>query len=159
MSIFCGFFYQVYKHHLFNYFQIYWPDSITCGKAWDCLAGRTQQKTLSPHVHHLILIVPPSAIQTYFHYSFPSNNTNIYSTSFLYASWIICIQYVHYSSSSVWFRNLSFAYHHDFCDKLVLNAWMFQKMIAVTVKVFLISTTIAVDYIFAIKDPPLRKTS
>ena len=56
---------------------------------------------------------------------------------------------------SVTFRNLSFAYHHDFCDKFVLNAWMFQMMIAATVKVFIISTKIAVDYIFAIKDPPL----
>jgi len=34
-----------------------------------------------------------------------------------------------YPPVSVWFRNLSFAYHHDFCDKLVLNAWMFQMMI------------------------------
>ena len=32
-------------------------------------------------------------------------------------------------------------------------------MIAVTVNVFINSTTIAVDYIFAIKDPPLRKMS
>ena len=152
----------MYNHHLFNYIQIHWPDSITCGKARDRLASRTQQKTLSPHVHHLILIVSPSTIQTYIHYScsFSSKNSNIYSPSFLYSK----LNYMHpacwpFILQRVWFRNLTFAYHHDFCDKLVLNAWMFQMMIAVTVDVFINSTTIAVDYIFAIKDPPLRKTS
>ena len=101
-AFFCGFFYQVYNHHLFNYIQIHWPDSITCGEARDRLASRTQQKTLSPHVHHLILIVSPSTIQTYIHYSysFSSKNSNIYSTSFLYTSWIICIQHVDHSYSS-----------------------------------------------------------